>query len=335
MLTHGLTKNISHSILPKKGDRHLDNEINRVLISRPNGRLGNLLLITPLIQDIVDAFPNCKIDILVKGGLAPILFQNYENVDRIIQLPKRPFSSLFEYLQKWASIKNKRYDLVINAAKGSSSGRLSTKIATSKYKIFGEGELVAISEKYGDYEHIAKYPVYAFREFLMLLNFEIDRPVPDLDLKLSVAEIASGKEILENLVGNGKKTIAIFTYATCMKCYSIIWWEEFYEKLKTEFPGYAILEILPVENVSQIGFKAISFYSKYIREIGAVIANTTIFIGADSGIMHLASAVKIPTAGLFSVTNPKIYAPYNPKSIAVDTNHCRAEDCIKVLKEML
>jgi ADP-heptose:LPS heptosyltransferase len=41
------------------------------------------------------------------------------------------------------------------------------------------------------------------------------------------------------------------------------------------------------ENVSQIAFKSPTFYSKDIREIGAVIANTEIFIGADSGIMHL------------------------------------------------
>jgi ADP-heptose:LPS heptosyltransferase len=38
------------------------------------------------------------------------------------------------------------------------------------------------------------------------------------------------------------------------------------------------------------------FYSKDIREIGAVIANTEIFIGADSGIMHLASASLTPTS---------------------------------------
>jgi hypothetical protein len=45
---------------------------------------------------------------------------------------------------------------------------------------------------------------------------------------------------------------------------------------------YNIIEILPVENVSQIAFKSPVFYSKDIREIGAVIANTEIFIGADN-----------------------------------------------------
>jgi predicted Rossmann-fold nucleotide-binding protein len=59
------------------------------------------------------------------------------------------------------------------------------------------------------------------------------------------------------------------------------------------------LIVLPVENVSQIGFKAPTFYSKDVREIGALMANTEVFIGGDSGIMHLASASKVSTVGLF------------------------------------
>ena len=35
--------------------------INKILISRPNHRLGNQLLITPLIQEIKHQFPDAKI----------------------------------------------------------------------------------------------------------------------------------------------------------------------------------------------------------------------------------------------------------------------------------
>jgi hypothetical protein len=70
-----------------------------------------------------------------------------------------------------------------------------------------------------------------------------------------------------------------------------------YDRLKAEYSNYNIIEVLPVENVSQIGFKAPTFYSKDVREIGALMANTEVFIGGDSGIMHLASASKV--SGLF------------------------------------
>ena len=335
ILTHSLTKNIGSSQKNQKIDLTQKIEIKRVLISRPNHRLGNLLLITPLVQEVVATFPECKIDLFVKGGLAPIIFQYYENINYIIELPKKPFKNLIAYFQVWIKIKKQHYDIVINVDKGSSSGRLSAQFANAKYKFFGEVD-ENIQLKHTDYEHIAKYPVYEFRSFLTKLGFEKnENPVLSLDIKLSPTEIAEGQKIVKEIVKNDIKTISIFTYATDDKCYSESWWEEFYERLKTEYPNYNIIEVLPVENISQIGFKAPTFYSKDVREIGSVIANTVIFIGADSGIMHLASASRTPTVGLFSRPNLNMYSPYNNNSVAINTNTNNTDDCIKIINHIL
>ena len=335
IVTHNLTKNIGNSQKNQIIDLSQKIEIKRVLISRPNHRLGNLLLITPLVQDVIATFPDCKIDLFVKGGLAPIVFQNYENINYIIELPKKPFKHLIAYFQVWIKIKKQHYDIVINVDKNSSSGRLSAQFANAKYKFFGEID-ETIQLQHTDYEHIAKYPVYEFRSFLAKLGFqEKGNPVPSLDLKLSLAELAEGKKTVAKIVPDNKKTISIFTYATDDKCYSETWWEDFYEQLKTTFEDYNIIEVLPVENISQIGFKAPTFYSKDIREIGSVIANTEIFIGADSGIMHLASSALTPTAGLFSRLNINTYKPYNNNSVAINTNIGNKEDWIKIINSIL
>lgn len=335
ILTRGLTKYIGRSQKNQEIDLTHKIEIKRILISRPNHRLGNLLLITPLVQDVITTFPDCKIDLFVKGGLAPIVFKNYTNINNIIELPKKPFKHLIDYFQVWTKIKRQRFDIVINVDKGSSSGRLSAKFANAKYKFFGETD-ETLRSKHNDYEHIAKYPVYEFRSFLTKLGFrENENPVPSLDLKLSLSELAEGKKIVDKIVLNNIKTISIFTYATDDKCYSESWWEEFYERLKTEYQNYNIIEVLPVENISKIGFKAPTFYSKDIREIGSVIANTCIFIGADSGIMHLASAVQTPTVGLFSRSNQNTYLPYNNNSVAINTNNSTIDDWIKIINNIL
>jgi len=335
IVTHGLTKNIGSSQKNYKIDLTQKIEIKRVLISRPNHRLGNLLLITPLVQDVITTFPDCKIDLFVKGGLAPIVFKNYTNINYIIELPKKPFKDLIVYFKVWLKIKKQKYDIVINVDKNSSSGRLSAQFADAKYKFFGEVD-ENMPLKYSDYEHIAKYPVYEFRSFLTKLGFtENENPVPSLDLKLSVSEINDGQNIVKGLIKNEKETICIFTYATSDKCYSTTWWEEFYDRLKTEYQDYNIIEILPVENISQIGFKATTFYSKDVREIASVIANTILFIGADSGIMHLASAAKTPTIGLFSRQNINMYKPYNNNSVAIDTNTGDKEDWVKTINAVI
>ena len=153
---------------------------------------------------------------------------------------------------------------------------------------------------------------------------------------LSCSELTEGKKILDSIVSSEKKTICIFTYATADKCYSETWWEEFYEKLKNEFEiNYNIIEVLPVENISQIGFKAPTFYSKDIREIGSLIANTILFIGADSGIMHLSSAVNTTTVGLFSRNNEYIYEPYSNNSLAINTNESSIDNCIKTINRII
>src|SRR5690554_1670335 len=328
-----LTRNVGPSKTYIKGDSEI--AINRILINRPNGRLGNLLLITPLVKEVSETFPNSKIDLFVKGNLAPILFENYENVDRYIKLPGKPFKNLFQYAATWIRLKKNSYDLVINVIPTSSSGRLSTKAARAKNKSFGDLPQT-FKDQYDDYAHIAKYPVYSFRRYLNFLGIETkDKPVYSLDLNLSPSEIEVGKKILNDLVKNDKKTICVFTYATGEKRLTEVWWTEMYEKLLSTFPNYNIVEVLPKENVSQIGFKAPTYYSREIREIGAFIHNSAIFIGADSGMMHLASAAGTPTVGLFSITKTDVYEPYNTGSIAFNAASDSIDMCISKISSIL
>ena len=332
---HSLTRNIGKSNF-KPGERRTGKlDVKRVLISRPNHRLGNLLLVTPLIQEIENTFPNSKIDLFIKGNLGPIVLQNYESIGQMPKLPRKPFKELAGYAKGWFALKKYHYDIVVNIDKGSSSGTLATKFANADFKFFGNVEDNKPLNK--EEQHMAKFPVYHFRECLSRMGYEGNPgPVPPLNLKLSTAEIAEGRKILKDLVKNGKKTITIFTFATGRKCYSEEWWEEVYSGLKEKYSeAYNIVEVLPVENVSQIGFKAPSYYSKDIREIGAFINNTEVFIGADSGMMHLASSADTPTLGLFSVTNPDRYAPYNRGSAAVDTNNTTTKELLKMVDEIL
>ena len=329
-----LTRNIGRSQSGSSSNPAKE-EFKRILISRPNQRLGNLLLITPLIQELEVTFPHAKIDLFVKGTLAPILFENYNSIERTLQLPKKPFSNILDYLLVWIKLRNKKYDLIINVDSGSSSGRLSTSFATSYLKLFNDND--SDSRTKNSDIHFGRLPVHLLRSYLSGLGLSINKqPVKPLDLRLTPNEIAQGKDLLNGLTQNGKSTILIFTYATGRKCYSKEWWEEFYLALKKEFQeDYNIVEVLPMENISQISFQAPSFYSKDVREIGAFITNVSIFIGADGGIMHLSAAVDTPTVGLFSVTRKEMYAPYNRGSIGIDTNAASHEDIIEEVGKIL
>lgn len=297
--------------LNKKADK--DFVINRVLISRPNQRLGNTLLITPLVQEIIKENPNVKIDLFVKGRIAPIVFENYPQINNIIELPKKPFKDILLYIKVWLSLRNYEYDLVINVDEESASGRISTTIAKSKYKLYGIEFVMSkdISEKV----HYAKFPVYQFRGFLKhvkgINNF--DKEYTTLNLQLSEKEIANGKVLLDDITKNTtKKTIAFFTYATGDKCYSAEWWAKFYAEFYPKYAEeYNLIEILPAENISMLDRILPTFYSKDIREITAVMNQCELIVAADSGMMHLSCAAPTKTIGLFMSSSflPK-YQPF-------------------------
>ncbi|RZJ50469.1 MAG: lipopolysaccharide heptosyltransferase family protein [Flavobacterium sp.] len=333
-------RNLTKNIGKPKSDSGIflvdKSDIKRVLICRPNARLGNLLLISPLVQEVAETFPNCKIDLFVKGPLAPIIFENYDQVYKTIHLPKKPFKNLLEYLKVWISITKQPYDMAINVDQDSSSGRLAVRFSKAKYKFYGDLNDSNLQKK-GDYAHIAKYPIYNFRNYLTKIGLlKTNKIIAPLDLKLSPYELSDGKKKLNRLTGdNSKRTICLFTYATGTKCLAESWWNDFYSFVKKQYPDYNIIEVLPIENVSQIAFQATTFYSKDIREIGALIANTDVFIGADSGMMHLASSVQTPTVGLFSVSGLKKYEPYDNCSIGVNILKSSKKDYFKILNNIL
>lgn len=334
-IMRSITKSVGSSYTePKKGDI-VFSEIKRVLIIRPNHRLGNQLLLTPLVQEVINTFPGCTIDLFVKGGVAHPVFENYKEIDNIIKLPRKPFDNVFKYAKSWLSIKKKTYDLVINADKNSSSGKLLTQLAKAKIKVFGEVD-ESIKSKYADHEHISKYPIYNLRHYLSKLGFEnIQTEVPLLDIKLNDEELSKGEEILKGIIKNDKRTICIYTNATGAKCYSEDWWDAVYSRLLKEYPDYNIIEMLPIENISKINFKAPNFYSQDIREMGAIINNTSVFVSADNGVMHLASASQVPIVGFFSRTNTKIYGSYGNGSVALNTNETNIDDWFKEISRIL
>ena len=56
-----------------------------------------------------------------------------------------------------------------------------------------------------------------------------------------------------------------------------------------------------------------------LTNTAAYLKCCNLFIGNDSGMMHLAVASKIPTIGLFGPTNDNIYSPFGNNSFTIRT----------------
>ena len=248
-------------------------------------------------------------------------------------MPRKPFKNILNYYACWFSIFHHNYDLAINANRVSSSGKLAVKLSRSRYKFFNviNKELSKIK----DYSHNAKNPIYNLRYQLKNQIDRVNYTIPKLDIKLRDYEIQNGEKLLKSMFRQQKPVISIFTFATGNKCLSKDWWRELYSEIKNFEDNYNILEILPAENVSQIDFVAKTYYSRDIREIASVMSNVKIFIGADSGMMHLANSSNATTIGLFSITEPEFYGVYGNKNINIDTNDKGIDFIIDSIRERI
>lgn len=306
------------------------NIFTKILIVRPNHRLGNQLLLTPLLQEIEKHYPGVKISLLVKGNLAPEIFKHYK-LDRLYCLPRKPLKDPFKYVSVlWMTLLAK-YDIAMNVIPSSSSGLLFTSWTRANFKISDH----QILEGDNSAAHMAKAPVYTFRKLLLPSNSSLGDHVYPLNLRLSGSELNKGRVALYRIFNNNLPTIILYTYATRNKLYPPAWWEEFYKKLIVRHANHNILEVLPLENVSQLSSPHKTFYSRDIREIASLIANASVFIGADSGMMHLSSSSGTPTIGLFKVTSVERYAPYGNESFAVDTNVTTIDIILSRLNDVL
>jgi heptosyltransferase-3 len=56
-----------------------------------------------------------------------------------------------------------------------------------------------------------------------------------------------------------------------------------------------------------------------------VLERSALFVGNDTGIMHIAAAMRAPTLGLFGPSLPEQYAPWGPRTAVVRTTKAYAE----------
>ena len=52
--------------------------------------------------------------------------------------------------------------------------------------------------------------------------------------------------------------------------------------------------------------------TKNILDLAELIRSARIYVGCDSGPLHLSSAVATPSVALFGPKDPRTYGPYNP-----------------------
>lgn len=296
--------------------------IHRVLVCRPNHRLGNNVLLGPLIEEIERLYPGAEIDI-VGGAAAVVLYASRFRVHKVFALPRRVARHLFFTLRLLRDIRSARYDLAIDASIGSQSGRLLLALAHARFKLGFPDAAVSPASAW----HVLAWPDHLAQRGVFLLRSayagDTDSAYPPLDVGLSLREKEEAAEILALLCRRSpsasRPVVGIFTNATGAKRYAEAWWIQFLQTFQSRCPDVEVVDLVAAHGSSQLGERFVPFYTQNLRHLAAMIASMDAFISADCGVMHLAAASGAPTLGLFSTTDPAKYAPYGGANAALST----------------
>lgn len=302
--------------------------IHRVLISRPNQRLGNTVLISALITEVEALYPGAEID-LVGSDATDAIYSSLFSVHRVFALPRRVVWHLWYAATVLHEIRSCRYDLAIDACNGSQSGKILLSLTRARFKLgFPDRGAARLSawQAFSWPDHLAHRAVFLLRK---AYAGRTRQAYPPLRVVLSSSEMDEARKMLACLCAtNGSlgagPVVGIFANATGAKCYGEGWWKDFLDAFQLLRPEVRIVELVAAHGRSSLGDRFVPFYTRNLRHLAAMVAAMDGFISADCGVMHLAVASGTPTLGLFSITDPAKYAPYGGGNMAIDTRHVAA-----------
>jgi ADP-heptose:LPS heptosyltransferase len=298
--------------------------VRRIVVVRPNHRLGNVVLLTPLICELEEMFPDAEIELLTAGRAAREVFARFRQVSAVHAGPAQSFRHPVEMIRVLMMLRKRTFDLAVDPDPRSRGGRFLLTQVRARHRVgfrWGVSHrdriLTHSAEASAAPLHHAQAPVYLLRAaygFRKEQESAAPLAAPLLTLRLTDAERREGAEQLAAALGGmhvaAGRCIGIYAHATGAKSYSAEWWRRVIVAVRRHAPDVQLVEFVPHDGRPRLGGDPAALFDTDLRRLGATLAATSLVVSGDCGIMHLASASGARVLGLFKTTEPSRYAPY-------------------------
>lgn len=271
-------------------------------------RIGDAVLSTGLLSYLIDRHPDARLTVAA-GPLAAPLFAEAPNVERVLVVEKQAAS--MHWLKLYAAVAGQRWDLVVDL----------------------RGSALAWLLRAGERKVAAKEGADTHRVRHLGALFGLDPP-PSPTLWLSPESRAEAAR----LVPPGPPVLAIGPAANWR---GKQWRGESFAELARRltargavFDGARVAVLAAGHERTQAekllaampADRLIDLVGKTdVLTAAAVVKSAAMFIGNDTGLMHIAAAVGTPTLGLFGPSPAARYAPWGRCTAIVQTDRAPAE----------
>lgn len=281
-------------------------------------RLGDVLLSTPLLEDLRAAFPDARVDYLVGRAAAPLLAGEPLAGELLVYDASRP-------LREIRRLRARRYDWVIDlqsSPRTSHLARLSGARVRAGWAIRGLWRFM--------YTHRLPRggaPEYVVRERQRMLEL-LGVPVAPRRPRLHPddAERAAGEQALRSAGVRAGDRIVAFTLGAGER--SKEWaprrWAELARALRAQGTVPVLFE-MPGDDERVAAFRgaggeAVVVRLPELRRFLGALAHCDVFIAGDTGPAHMATALDVPTVTLHGPTNPANWSARLPATIPLRRN---------------
>ncbi|MDE1145479.1 MAG: glycosyltransferase family 9 protein [Azospirillaceae bacterium] len=266
-------------------------------------RLGDAVLTTGLLGHLVDTLPQARFTIAC-GPIAAPLFRAVPRLDEIIAMPKRRMAG--HWLDLWRQVAGRRWDMVVDLR----DSVVSWLVLARRRAIFRGGDdrqpKVVSLGRVLDLE-----PPPDPRLFLDdALRAQAAALVPAGPPVLALGPAANwtGKEwpadrfaalardLVAGRLGGDARVMVLASAAERARCAPVL------ETLTVALGPARVIDLVGRTDPLLAG---------------ACLERARLFVGNDSGLMHVSAAAGTPTLGLFGPTPIHLYAPWGRNAAAV------------------
>jgi heptosyltransferase-2 len=308
------------------------------VIRSPNW-IGDGIMSLPAIRACKEYFPNDRLTLIVKHYLADI-FLNIAEIDNIIAIPDR--WSAQKYFNCIRMIRGKQFErgiLFTNSFASALFFRLAGIGSLSGYDLDARGWLLADKTPRPDSnEHHQSYYLKIIEH---LAGQKVSRPFR-ADLVISAAEKELATGMLSDLgINAGNDLLAIAPTAAYGSAKT--WLPERFREVITCWqesrPAIDILLLGSPAEKDKIDKIAAGMSGRIhnlagrltLRQTIIILAKCRLLICNDSGLMHIASSLKVPLLAIFGPTETRktspLADPYRLLYHGADCAPCRHREC--------
>ena len=276
--------------------------------------IGDVLLATPTLRAIKAARPDIRVTMMVNRGTEDVLAGN-QDLDEIVVLDK---GSLAAQSRLIAGLRSRRFDTVVDLTDGDRSAFLSW-VSGAPVRIGFNDENRWRGKYYTQVVQAVPGVQHRIdRDLDALKPLNIQAGSKDLQLRLTPEEMNSADQLLDQLGVQRSQSMVILQPGAryWFKAWPPERFAELADQLVSEYGCQVLIggsnqDIDLAQQIRQMAKSSpiVMAGRTTIKQFAAIAKKSALFVGSDSGAMHIASAVGAPVVALFGPSNPREWGP--------------------------